>query len=274
MHEHDCITAIVLAGDRGADDPVAIATGTPCKALAPVAGRTLVERVTAALAEAPSVGDIHLVGPARAILDADPDRWALIESTGATWIEPADSPAASATRALRSIPEDRRVLVTSVDHGLLHPDWVDAIHAGTDNFDFGIALVPRQRITAAYPQARPTTIRLGSGYCTANLFMVGSAHGRRLIDRWRAFEAERKHPARYMARLLGWHGALRYLLGLLSLESARERLEDRLGQRIAITEIDDPEAAFDVDTPADLTLAEDILARRDPDNPARLDNPQ
>ena len=42
-------TAVVLAGDRTADDPVARAAGVPCKALALVGGRPMVHRVLEAL---------------------------------------------------------------------------------------------------------------------------------------------------------------------------------------------------------------------------------
>ena len=42
-------TALVLAGDRTPDDPVARAAGVPCKALALVGGRPMVSRVLDAL---------------------------------------------------------------------------------------------------------------------------------------------------------------------------------------------------------------------------------
>ncbi|MGB4781436.1 hypothetical protein [Candidatus Methylomirabilis sp.] len=58
------MTAIVLAGDRVSDDPVARAAGVPCKALVPVGGVPMVLRVLGALAEAQAVGDRILCGPA------------------------------------------------------------------------------------------------------------------------------------------------------------------------------------------------------------------
>ncbi|NNC23711.1 NTP transferase domain-containing protein [Salinisphaera sp. USBA-960] len=261
------ITALVLAGDRGAEDPVAAATGAPCKAFAPVAGRTLVERVTTTLAAVPAIDDVRLVGPSRAVLDMVPERWSWLEATGATWIEPDISPAASAAHALTSIPDDRPVLLTSVDHGLLQSEWVEQVLTKAHQFECTVALVPRAALAAAYPQAQPTTIRLGpgDGYCTANLFTVAGPAGRALVDRWRAFEAARKTPARYMARLLGWTGTLAYLCGRLTLEDARRHLAKRLDLSFGITEIEAAEAGLDVDTAADLQLAEQILAAREAD---------
>lgn len=262
MADNEGITAVVLAGDRGPDDPVAQATGAPCKAFAPVAGKTLVDRVTATLADVAAVDDVYLVGPSRHILDADPQRWEQIRATNATWIEPADSPATSAARALQSIPTNRPVILTSVDHGLLEASWVEQVAASARDYELTVALVPRRQIKEAYPQARPTTIRLGAGYCTANLFAVSGSRGRELVAQWRAYEAERKHPARYMARLLGWRASVAYLLGRLSLEKARQRLADRLDVRLGITEIETAEAAIDIDSTTDLALAEQILAKR------------
>ncbi len=265
MSDSSAVTAIILAGDRGPHDPVAAATGAPCKALAPVAGQRLVERVTQVLSQAPSIDALYLVGPTRAVLDKSPDGWASIKATGATWIEPGTSPATSAAQALKAIPVDQRILLTSVDHALLRVAWVEQVIAEASTFDFTAAVVAREALASAYPDARPTTIRLGpgAGFCTANLFTVQGSKGRDLIARWRQFEAERKHPARYMGRLLGPVGTLAYLLGRLTLNSARQRLSQRLGMDLGISLIDDAEAAIDVDSAADLALAEGLLSPSD-----------
>ena len=54
-------TALVMAGSRGPSDPVAQYCGVTHKALAPIAGRPMIEHVLDALAAAPSVGKIILV---------------------------------------------------------------------------------------------------------------------------------------------------------------------------------------------------------------------
>ena len=48
--------AVVLAADRTSADPVALAAGVPCKALAPVGGRPMLLRVLDALSAAEEVG--------------------------------------------------------------------------------------------------------------------------------------------------------------------------------------------------------------------------
>ena len=63
---HATFSAIVLAGDRAAGDPLVEAAGVCCKALIPVAGTPMVLRVLEALGESPWVDERLLCGPPRA----------------------------------------------------------------------------------------------------------------------------------------------------------------------------------------------------------------
>ena len=62
-------TALVLAGSRGAGDPVARAAGVAHKCLVPVAGVPMAVRVVETLAACPSVGRIALALEDPALLD-------------------------------------------------------------------------------------------------------------------------------------------------------------------------------------------------------------
>jgi hypothetical protein len=63
-------------------------------------------------------------------------------------------------------------------------------------------------------------------------------------------------------RAFGWRPLVAYLLGRLTLEEALARASKVIGARLAAVVLPQPEAAIDVDKPADLALAESILARR------------
>ena len=65
-------TAVILAADRGSDDPVALAAGTRCKSMAPVGGIPMLLRVLDALAASPEIDAKILCGPAKAIIDREP----------------------------------------------------------------------------------------------------------------------------------------------------------------------------------------------------------
>ena len=62
-------SAIILAADRGPDDPVTQAAGVSCKALTPVGGIPMVLRVLNALEESLAVGPRLLCGPPRPLLE-------------------------------------------------------------------------------------------------------------------------------------------------------------------------------------------------------------
>ncbi|MFM7786391.1 MAG: MobA-like NTP transferase domain containing protein, partial [Gammaproteobacteria bacterium] len=55
--------AIVLAGDRRADDPLVIASGRGCKALLGIAGRPMLLRVLDAVRSCPGIVKLRLRGP-------------------------------------------------------------------------------------------------------------------------------------------------------------------------------------------------------------------
>src|SRR3546814_8074611 len=73
-------TVLVLAGDRGPQDPVSQAAGVVHKCLAPVAGRTMLERVVAALVASPQVGPIAVSLNDPAVVAALPALAPLIDS--------------------------------------------------------------------------------------------------------------------------------------------------------------------------------------------------
>ncbi|HET7313152.1 nucleotidyltransferase family protein [Salinisphaera sp.] len=256
--------AVVLAGDRGRNDPVARATGARCKAMVDVAGAPLLGRVLDTLARCDDISECCVVGPDGAIVDANPALRALVAAAGVRWIAPGASPVASALAALDSIAAERPVLITTADHALLTPCMVATMCRSGGDLDLGVGLVEHARVQAAYPTSRRTATRLGAhAYCGCNLFALYRPAGRTLVERWRRVENERKHPARIVAGMLGWPVLIRYALRALSLESAFARLSKRHGLRAGPVLLDDPNAAVDVDSLADLRQVEAILRADD-----------
>ncbi|MGB7756915.1 MAG: nucleotidyltransferase family protein [Salinisphaera sp.] len=252
--------AVVLAGDRGPDDPVARETGARCKAMSDVAGRPLLGRVLDTLGHCEDIAECRVVGPDAAIVDANPALGELIAAADARWIAPGPSPVASALAALDTIPAGCPVLITTADHALLTPRMVATMCRAGDDLDLGVGLVEHARVQAAYPTSRRTATRLGArAYCGCNLFALYRPAGRRLVERWRRVENERKHPARIVAGMLGWSALLRYALRTLSLEAAFAGLSKRHGLQAGPVLLDDPNAAVDVDSVADLHQVEAIL---------------
>lgn len=255
---------MVLAGDRGPDDAVARHVGAPCKALSPVAGTPLLERVLTTLAECPDIQAIRVIGPQASLLDAHPALAELLQRFNARWVEPGASPSRSASAALADVPAGQPVLLTTADHALLTPAMVAQMCRREASADLSVGLVRHADVIAAYPGMRRTAIRLGrnGGYCGCNLFALHTHTARELVTRWRQVEARRKHPARVIAGMLGWIGIARYAIGRLSLTAALDRLSHRTGVRVTPTLLAEPEAAVDVDSVEDLIAVERILATR------------
>jgi GTP:adenosylcobinamide-phosphate guanylyltransferase len=257
-------TALVLAGSRGPDDPVAMAAGVAHKCLAPVAGVPMAVRVVEALAASPGINRIAVALQDPALVDQLPALHPLIAAGRCSLLPTAATPSLSVQQALDELPDPLPLLVTTGDHPLLTPEIVAhfcAAALGT-GADLVAGLTPASAIKAAYPDAQRTYLRFREErYSGANLFAVLQPDGRRAVVFWRRVEQERKRPWR-LVRAFGWRPLAAYLLGRLSLDEALARASKVIGARIAAVVLPQPEAAIDVDKPADLELVETILARR------------
>jgi GTP:adenosylcobinamide-phosphate guanylyltransferase len=253
--------ALVLAASRP-QDPVARHAGQSHKALVKIAGIAMLLRVLRALQESQSVGPIAVCLEADApIAGAEPDFDALIASGAVTLIEAAASPAQSVLRALEilSLP----LLVTTADHPLLSAAMVDHFCAAVPaDADAAVAVVPASLLQQRYPDAIRTYYRFaGEGYSGCNLYLLQSQDAVRLVSFWARLEQHRKRPWRLIAEV-GLLALLRFLLGRLSLAGAMRHLSAKVGATVRAVELPYPEAAIDVDKPADMELVEKILAQR------------
>ena len=257
-------TAVVLAADRGPDDPVARAVGVRCKSMTPINGAPMVFRALDALSASSEVEAQILCGPPRSILDKEPDLVARIRSDKIRWMENQQTPSTSASHVLKSLPEQTPILLTTADHALLSARIVDYFckKACTSGCDVVVGLARHEMVTETYPLTQRTATRLQDGsYCGCNLFAFLTPRARRAADVWRQVEAQRKNPLRVI-RILGAIAVLRYLMGRLSLAEALDRMTRRLGFRAGAVILPFAEAAIDVDSVRDLELVEQILSNK------------
>jgi GTP:adenosylcobinamide-phosphate guanylyltransferase len=255
--------AIVLAGDRGPDDPVARAAGVTCKALVPVGGRPMVLRVLDALEGSSAIDSLLVCGSTSRLLGHSAELEGLIAAGKIRWVENKSSPSLSAQAALSVLPHDQAALVTTADHALLSPAMVDhfCTQAVATGCDVVAALARADMVARAFPEGRRTITRLADGgYCGCNLFAFLTPRARNAAIFWRRVEEQRKHPLK-IARTLGPVAVLRYLLGRLTLEDGLARISALMDARAGAVWMPDAEAAVDVDKLEDLMLAEKLLAR-------------
>lgn len=263
-NKHPPLDALVLAGTRTAEvDAVARHARVSCKAFAPVAGRPMVERVLQTLLLEGRIGRIAVALPDHGLpADEAPDLANWIEKGLVERRESDQSPAATVAGALNRTPDGCALLVTTGDHALLNPailtQFLERCDASPGR-DVLVGLLPLPVLEAKYPDMQRTGLQLRDGrYSGCNLFLFRGGHGARsLASFWLRFEALRKSPWR-MARMLGLWTLIRYVLRRMTLPEAMARIEARSGARVGAVMLDIPEAAFDVDTPGHLILAEDL----------------
>jgi len=261
--EEQLFTAIILAADRETVNPVAKAAGVSCKSLAPINGTPMLFMVLEALSSSDKVESMLLCGPPETIIDREPELHDYIASGKAAWVKNQTTPSLSAYEAMKLLPKDNPILLTTSDHALLTPRIVDYFcrEAQNSGCDVVAALARHETVVEAYPQTSRTAYRFKNGtYCSCNLFAFLTPQARTVPSFWRRVEQQRKNPLRIIS-ILGWNTVLRYLMGNLSLPEAMDRISHRLGCRAGIVDIPFPEAAIDVDSVADLRLARQITVK-------------
>jgi CTP:molybdopterin cytidylyltransferase MocA len=257
------VNALILAGSRGPDDPMAKAAGVSHKALLPVAGVPMLLRVVEALRETGGIERIYVcIEDARVIFQV-PALEALHRARVLEAVPAAESPAASVAAALRRIDLTEPLLVTTGDHPLLTPAILQRfLESAPKDCDLAVALAPADVVAAAYPGAIRTFYRLGKQrFSGCNLFLVRSPNVARVADFWRGLEAHRKRPMRLIWQI-GPLALIKVVLGMMNAEQAFAYLSRKAGATIRHVELPIAEAAVDVDKPADLELVERIFASR------------
>ncbi|WP_296598556.1 nucleotidyltransferase family protein [Phenylobacterium sp.] len=245
-------SALVLAGSRGGEDPVAAYGGAAHKALIRLGGETLLARV---------VGALRAAGGGRvAVISSHAEVRAEAMRLGAEVLDEAAGPSLSVKAGAEALGTP--LVVTTADHALLQPEWVTRFLADTpEGADVTVLVAARATVEAAAPETKRTWLKLADGdWSGCNLFYLANDRALSVIDLWRRVEAERKRPWK-MAQILGPAMLLRYLLRRLSLADAARRLGVLAGVRAAIVPTPYGLASVDVDKPADLDLVRSLVER-------------
>lgn len=238
--------AVILAGSRGVPEAVAIAEGVAHKALIEIGGQTMLGRVARALEQA-GIDNVAVSTNERAVSDR-------AATLGLTVLPAERGPSMSTARALATLGAP--LLVTTADHGLLAPAWIEAFLAGIPaTVDVAVLLARRETIERDLPESRRTYLRFADGaWSGCNLFYLATPRAAAALDLWRHVEADRKRPWRIVRRF-GLRPLLRYLCGRMTIAEAVDTLGRQAGLSAAVVESPFGLAAVDVDTIDDLAAA-------------------
>jgi molybdopterin-guanine dinucleotide biosynthesis protein A len=264
------IAALILAGSRGASDPLASAEGVRHRALLEVGGEPMLMRVVRALRATRGIGRLTVSIEEPGALDALPELATLRRQGILSVHKSLPSPSRSVLDVLEGLPPERRVLVTTADHALLRPEIVERFLADAEQSgaDLALGLVAESLLRESFPESKRTYIPFrDDGYSGANLFFFRTPQARAAATFWVRAERFRKRPWRLVASF-GVASLALFLLRRLDLGAAMERASRAIGARIVAIPLAFAEAAIDVDKPADLVLAREIASR-----PQRLHSP-
>jgi GTP:adenosylcobinamide-phosphate guanylyltransferase len=255
-------TAIILAGQRPEGDPMAAYCNVQYKALIPIHGQTMLERVARALLASPYIGKIVIMAQSpealKAGLSSD-----LVEHDGIAFVESNDGIATSIHGVIGTSIAPWPVLVTTADNALLTGEIIDSFFHAHSGQDVAVAVVERRTMLSAYPDARRTWLKFrGGAYSGANLFALHNAVAKPAVALWSAVEKDRKKGWKIFAHFGPWL-LLRALSRTISFKQAMVEAGQRLSLRAEPIILPIPEAAIDVDKPSDLKLVTGILERRD-----------
>ncbi len=242
---------LILAGSRGGEvDPAAAYAGVAHKGLIVLQGQTLLARVLGA-AKASGAAQIGVSANDEAIRAA-------LAGTGVEILPTAAGPSQSVMDAAGRLGFP--LVVTTVDHALLKPEWITQFLADTPDWaDAAVLLAPEDRVRAAAPQTKRTYLKFSDGrYSGCNLFLLRNETAMGVVQLWRKVEALRKQPWK-IAAMLGPSFLIRYLLGLLTLDQAVARLGKLANVKAAAVRAHDGLAAVDVDKPSDLDLVRELV---------------
>ena len=256
--------ALVLAGRRTSGDVVADASGLRHRALLPIAGVPMLERVVGALDASGRFESIRVSSDDPELVRGTPALAALADAGVLGFHRSASSPASSVADFFENREVASPVFVTTGDHPLLTAEvvswFVEA--ASASRADFLVGLVPATVYRRRFPDQPRTFIPLrGEKYSGANLFFLRTPRASAVARFWTRAEAHRKSPW----KLVGVFGAgtlLRFAMGRLDLAAALERASSIIGASIEAVELPFAEAALDVDKEADRLAVEAVFAAR------------
>jgi molybdopterin-guanine dinucleotide biosynthesis protein A len=254
-------TAIILAGQRPGIDPLAAAFGIEAKALVPIAGRPMLAHVAQTLLAVPEVRRIIILSQQGEGLLSGNLAWLAAEPRVSSSFS-AQSISTSIAAVAGTADAPWPVLVTTADHPLLTGEMVRGFIAGAAGADVAVGVVGRRVLLAAYPDNIRTWLHFSDdSYSGANLFALMSDRARAALATWAEVEQDRKKALKLIYHF-GPLLALKALTRTITLTAAMAKAGRKLDFVAKPVILPHPEAAIDVDKPADHALAEGILLGR------------
>lgn len=241
-------SALVLAGTRKGGDKLAEFAGVSHKALIPIGGVPMLERVVAALRASGRID--------RILVSINKPKFVTVE--GVETLKSAPTLGQSVIDGMKALGGGP-LLITTADNALLEPAWIGYFLDHLPGKDVAVAVARSEVVRAEQPETKRTFYKFAdAAYSGCNMFHLGDIDAEHAIGLWREFEALRKHPLK-MLQKLGPGAILAYATGRLTVARTIREVERIGGLTAGVVEMPFGRAAIDVDKPEDLVLVRRLV---------------
>lgn len=248
--------AIILAGGENSEC-LSRFSSQPYEAMIEIAGKPMVTFVADALAAAPQVARIFVMGPVKQLAKCNfPENVILVEG-GKTITE-------TIQLGMDVLGHEEKVLVVTADIPLLTPVAINDFlnQCAEVEVDLYYPIVSKETNNRHYPGNKRTYVRFKDGtYTGGNIFLVNPVIVPQCLQVAKELIDNRKNPFK-LCCLLGWGFVLSFLMGTLSLSKVKERVAELLGVTGTVIKSPYPELGIDVDKPSDLELVRTTFSFR------------
>jgi molybdopterin-guanine dinucleotide biosynthesis protein A len=254
--------AIITAGGvNRPDDPLYELTGVKKKALIPLAGKPMVNRVAEALYGSGLVDNIVIVGLQADEVDFGDMPVHLIDSAGGM----IDNILVALNKAAEISPGQQKVLLASSDIPLITADIVRGFVAecGDRSADVYYAIVEEKTMENRFPGSRRTFVPFKGGrYSGGDMFLADmSIPDKTDLDLFRALTGSRKNYLE-QARLLGVGFIFRFVFRMMTVAEAAERGSQITNLAVRAIDTQFAELGMDLDKPRQYEMIKAILEQQ------------
>jgi GTP:adenosylcobinamide-phosphate guanylyltransferase len=258
------VTALVLAGKRaGALDPLAARAGVAQKAVVPINGVPMIERVVRQVAACEAVDTIRIVAHEADEIAALPTIAALAAEGRLSFVAGhhnlVDSVVAGAEGS--AFP----VMITTADNCLVTPAGYSEFIAGclAGGAEGAAGLAREEDVKAADPQGQQRFYKFrDGGFSNCNLYWLGSERAVKAAEIWREGGQFVKFPRRII-KAFGLINLIRFWLGNGTKEKLFAQISRRFRLRLVPVVLSDGHFAIDVDNETTYAVTERILKDRE-----------
>lgn len=248
---------VIPAGGR-VDTDLARAIGTDRKCLAVVSGRTCLDLVLSACAEA-------AVGPVAVVTGDDVPR----EGLPATFVAEKGRQIQNIKAGVEALPEADTLLFLPADAPFLHAEGIRAFVSAIEGRATGpkwlaAGLCEAKAYRRAFPECPKPSLRLKDARWHSGAYFAASRAGfEQAANVIAGFSEDRRSQVK-MAVRLGLPNAFKFATGRFSLADGERVLEQVFGCEIHLVPGADPESVVDIDDPKEYAQVLEAAKRYSP----------